>query len=504
MRPTSRSFSAYPPHPRESSEEVFELAIASAGCLIEMVKVIEADASKPSFNWCNCFADIYLDFARILYLVTSTPWPLREHCGDREGKGVGVVLCGVQAPNVLSAVLRLIVRHEEALTRALRRASTYDALMRGLGKHDRTSIRLAIEGWGPEVARESLRPIVTNLWVSDLQQAIRNIRDEYTQLIIREWTRDPLREWGRGHRTAVRCLLLAKRFRETWERYVTSARYELFRAAFPGFLRSAWAYARWGEGPARGFLQAGRLTLHQRIGRLAGNMRYEFFDDDAEYFANVAGFCDVPPRHPWFTLQDLIQDTDDANLGDTADCVADEIYEVCVTPAQPLHRQLTLAGMEEFSGTWRHSRPLTDAIWGRLRRRLRDEDRKAREWIARQLAKVQSDNPDMGTRADIIATVKDSPTGMAISALDQACLTALGYFKKPGGALLEGDLRKPTKKFQLVCCYWHRAENLSPAKIRDRFRERFPSCGYSLPDDEAGRDRVKKAIKAGDAFLRSI
>jgi hypothetical protein len=88
--------------------------------------------------------------------------------------------------------------------------------------------------------------------------------------------------------------------------------------------------------------------------------------------------------------------------------------------------------------------------------------------------------------------------------LDQECIAALRYFTKPEGTFLEGDLTKPTKKFQLVCCYWRNAEKLSPAKIRDRFRERFPSCGYSLPDDETGRDRVKKAIKAGNAFLRSI
>jgi hypothetical protein len=119
-------------------------------------------------------------------------------------------------------------------------------------------------------------------------------------------------------------------------------------------------------------------------------------------------------------------------------------------------------------------------------------------------ADTEEGKPDMETRADTSETVKESPTGIPRSAFDQECLAALRYFKMPEGALLEGDLTKQTKQFQLVCCYWSHAEKLPPAKIRDRFRERFPSCGYSLPGNETGRDRVKKAIKAGNAFLRSV
>jgi hypothetical protein len=99
--------------------------------------------------------------------------------------------------------------------------------------------------------------------------------------------------------------------------------------------------------------------------------------------------------------------------------------------------------------------------------------------------------------ADEPVTKKDSGTS-----LDDACREALRHYGKPDDAVTR--LSAP-QKFQLVCVYWSDAQHLTPAKIRDKYRESISEGDYCLPSNKrSGRERVKTYIARGRNLLKKL
>lgn len=90
--------------------------------------------------------------------------------------------------------------------------------------------------------------------------------------------------------------------------------------------------------------------------------------------------------------------------------------------------------------------------------------------------------------------------GHKLSPFDQECQKALRYYGKAAPDL------STARKFYIICCYWSQVKHLSPAKIRNRYRNLFPGGEYCFPADTAkgnrsARERIKTGIRRGKTLV---
>ena len=92
-------------------------------------------------------------------------------------------------------------------------------------------------------------------------------------------------------------------------------------------------------------------------------------------------------------------------------------------------------------------------------------------------------------------------TAICSDALNRQCVEILASQGIGASAVAELTI---ARKFYLVCWHLKYQRNLAPKASRDAFVAAYTDCGYRLPPDKSGIERVKKGITRGTNLLKAL